>query len=544
MGINQSKPIYNKNDFKKVERLPNGKVNIHTGNYKESFTGQDFITEDRLSHGKINYHKSNDFYEGGVILYKKDTYASTFIFKHGNGKFTKNRDYTYEGSWNMDKFTGVRREKINDNLIYNGEWKDDKRHGKGQILKFNHRFTIINALYSLGNEFAKEPRLDRIYEYEWVNDEKSIYGTILYRNGDVYNGGIIDDKKSRVGKMVYANGDVYEGEFKDDKRHGKGEEHLKDFVIKGEWNNDKFTGSGKKRYSNGDIYEGEFKDDKRHGKGKCIQDYTEVFKGGGVYIREGEWNEDKFTGYGSIFEENQSVYTGWFKDGKKHGKGEVVQDGDYKYEGEWNEDKFTGYKKMEGYGYTYEGYLKNGLYHGEGKAVYNNYIIKGIWENGDLKIKHNLTFPNGDEFYGKWEENKDKNKNVDYKLVGKGTMTYKNPDDFDGVKAYGYWRDGVKHGIIKAVMLDGTIHTQTWNEGYLMSYTTDDKKIDETKQEEELKNVNETNQNPSAPVKEMEEINITKPIDLTQLIELDLPDVPNKPIPKYQEVEGEQDVME
>ena len=69
--------------------------------------------------------------------------------------------------------------------------------------------------------------------------------SIVYSNGDIYEGGISDLKKNGTGKIIYASGDVYEGEFV----------------------NDKLTGTGKYSFANGDVYEGTLVDGKKDGTG-------------------------------------------------------------------------------------------------------------------------------------------------------------------------------------------------------------------------------------------------------------------------------------
>jgi len=55
--------------------------------------------------------------------------------------------------------------KYSDGSVYEGDWKDDKRHGTGKYTS------------SLGT-----------YEGEWSHDQRNGKGIMRYANGDVYEG--------------------------------------------------------------------------------------------------------------------------------------------------------------------------------------------------------------------------------------------------------------------------------------------------------------------------------------------------------------------
>ena len=76
--------------------------------------------------------------------------------------------------------------------MYNGEWRNDKKNGKGK------------------SEFY--------------------IGTYCYSNGDKYNGQYFEDKRNGKGSLlyliigiyIYKNGNKYEGDWLNDKVHGYG----------------------------------------------------------------------------------------------------------------------------------------------------------------------------------------------------------------------------------------------------------------------------------------------------------------------------------
>ena len=54
-----------------------------------------------------------------------------------------------------------------------------------------------------------------IYEGDWVDDKYHGKGTLKYANGDIYEG-IWCLNKKKEGTFKYSNGDIYEGEWKYD----------------------------------------------------------------------------------------------------------------------------------------------------------------------------------------------------------------------------------------------------------------------------------------------------------------------------------------
>jgi len=155
-----------------------------------------------------------------------------------------------------------------------------------------------------------------------------------------------------------------------------------------------------KSYPNGDNYVGVIIDGKRYGKGLLIQ------ANGAKY--NGDWKDDKENGQGTHNLANGNKYIGEFKDGKRHGQGKLTySDGD-KYEGEYKDGKLNGrgtYTWNDGKKYV--GEYKDGLKNGQGT----------------------YTFSDGRKYFGRFKDGKQN---------GKGTFTYLN-----GTKYSGEWKDGV-----------------------------------------------------------------------------------------------------
>ena len=78
---------------------------------------------------------------------------------------------------------------------YEGEWKDDKKNGKGEIFH-------INEQEKFKGEFEN-------------NIEKDGEGIIIKENY-IYNGKIRDYKKNGYGKIYYNDGNKYYGNFENE----------------------------------------------------------------------------------------------------------------------------------------------------------------------------------------------------------------------------------------------------------------------------------------------------------------------------------------
>jgi hypothetical protein len=145
----------------------------------------------------------------------------------------------------MDELKDVLRNKSETsfNAGYEGEWKDDQKHGQGK------------ETYANGN----------VYKGEWKDDQKHGQGTFTWADGDVCKGEWKDDQKHGHGTLTYANGNVYEGGWKDGQKHGHGTlTYANGNVYKGGWKDGQKHGHGTLTYANGNVYKGEWKDDSKY----------------------------------------------------------------------------------------------------------------------------------------------------------------------------------------------------------------------------------------------------------------------------------------
>jgi len=100
-------------------------------------------------------------------------------------------------------------------------------------------------------------------------------------------------------------------------------------MYTGSWANDRRHGQGQMSFADGGHYNGTWADDARHGKGAM------KLPNGSNY--EGDYIKDIPCGAGVLWDvDAQSLYTGAFDDGLRHGTGtcEYKKTGE-KFEGEW-----------------------------------------------------------------------------------------------------------------------------------------------------------------------------------------------------------------
>ena len=107
-----------------------------------------------------------------------------------------------------------------------------------------------------------------VYEGEWKADKKEGRGIYRHADGNVYEGECKADKPE--GRIIYrsADGDVYEGEWKANKQEGRGiSRYASGGVYEGEFKADKKEGQGTYLYASGDIEVGFYKADTGVGEG-------------------------------------------------------------------------------------------------------------------------------------------------------------------------------------------------------------------------------------------------------------------------------------
>lgn len=141
----------------------------------------------------------------------------------------------------------------NSDLVYAGEYSQDKKQGLGRIYSLKRKVWGFKGQFAndLKNGHGRWEKADgNTYTGNFVNDKMHGYGVQTWIGGDRYDGNFEQDFKNGHGKLAWANGDSYDGNFV----------------------NNNMNGQGRYTWKNGEIFEGNFKDGAMWGMG-CM-DYT------------------------------------------------------------------------------------------------------------------------------------------------------------------------------------------------------------------------------------------------------------------------------
>ena len=208
------------NNIIRLNKIPNPKQ--HEKNIKIK------LPENKNTiHRSITYNLTTKKYPNG-------TYKG-FIF---NGKREKNGTMFFDNG-----------------AKYEGQWKNDKKHGKG-VFTSSHYFDCKNFV-------------GMKYEGEFKDDKFDGFGITTYTNGDKYEGEWKNNKQYGKGVVTYFNGEKYDGEWIDGFFEGIGIFYLKNGErFEGRFKDNKYNGYGKYFYLNGEWLEGIFKND--HPSGNCL----------------------------------------------------------------------------------------------------------------------------------------------------------------------------------------------------------------------------------------------------------------------------------
>ena len=251
----------NKNEKNKIKNENNGTTNSFNSNNKnEDNSGKKEINNN--VNNKIQNKITNIIRVNKIPNLKSNNNANP---KFSNSTISKSKTYnlitksypngTYKGYILNDK-----REKsgimiFNNGAKYEGQWKNDKKHGKG-VFTSSHYFDCKN---NVGMK----------YEGEFKEDKFEGFGITLYTNGDKYEGEWKNNKQYGKGIVTYFNGEKYEGDWREGMFDGIGTFFLKNGErFEGRFKDNKYNGYGKYFYINGDWLEGIFKND--HPFGNCV----------------------------------------------------------------------------------------------------------------------------------------------------------------------------------------------------------------------------------------------------------------------------------
>ncbi|XP_015249087.1 PREDICTED: radial spoke head 10 homolog B-like [Cyprinodon variegatus] len=249
-----------------------------------------------------------------------------------------------------------------------GTTKDKQFHEDGVSFQGRHEYKADYA--NVQETFSKGPiEANGVkYEGDLVNNVPTGHGTLAWRDGSTYTGEVLRGIRHGLGTYQCAKEGVsYTGQWHHGKRHGKGTVfYNKDRTswYKGDWVMNRIEGWGQRRYPSGNTYTGEWRNNLKHGEGRMIwitlgQEYagnwqngvqngygTQTWlvnaKEGAEYVRdnqyEGDFLEGRRQGKGTFYYAGGAIYTGEWRNDKKHGKGKLTTKMERVFECEFDDD--------------------------------------------------------------------------------------------------------------------------------------------------------------------------------------------------------------
>ncbi|KYQ57583.1 MORN repeat-containing protein 3 [Trachymyrmex zeteki] len=112
----------------------------------------------------------------------------------------------YKGEWRNDKREGKGIGVNSHGWIYEGDWYNDQRHGYGVLSKI-----------------TQDGDVRKVYAGNWAKGRKHGFGSNWYKDGSYYEGAFRENKRDGCGRVWYKCGSgYYQGTWLNDRYHGEG----------------------------------------------------------------------------------------------------------------------------------------------------------------------------------------------------------------------------------------------------------------------------------------------------------------------------------
>ena len=276
---------------------------------------------------------------------------------------------------------------------------------------------ILVILYFLFFKNRKEYNSEEILllnnlNITWPKLRKRGHGIINYLNGYRFEGNFKKGRANGEGILIDGVGNtVIDGFFKDGLLIN-GTLFNKYFNYTGEFKNNTFNGYGEYRYItfykvavkeedlylyDGIDYKGYWKDGKKHGRGVMVYEYDKDKNMKKYYI--GEWKNDRKNGKGQLYYRKLKYYDGEWENNVRSGLGQIYKNGTLIFNGTWSNDKKNG---------------KGISYNDNGTKLY-----EGEWLDDEKNGKGKLFYDDGDYYEGNFANDKRHGKGM---VISKGKI--------------------------------------------------------------------------------------------------------------------------
>ena len=203
--------------------IPRKSDDFSVDNYIKFYPKEDpfFKSEEiELVHDHIKIYNENNSDKNKIQIYKGD--LNIHGERHGLGKLITPY-YELVGMWKNEKLNGWGRQSRCNGEVFEGRFVNGLLNGKGIFLngKSNKYLGEFKDMKKWGK--GKLLTDEIIYEGDFNNDKIEGRGKIkIFKSGIEYEGTFINDNIEGAGIFKFLNGDIYEGEVKNGKIHGNG----------------------------------------------------------------------------------------------------------------------------------------------------------------------------------------------------------------------------------------------------------------------------------------------------------------------------------
>ncbi|CDW74718.1 phosphatidylinositol-4-phosphate 5- [Stylonychia lemnae] len=291
------------NDFFKFERNSNSEIVTDCNEYNSDPNKESNVTQENPSSNESRNDPNKDEIENIVVQmvdvsqrvknqlhYFDGTKYVGEVMRHGSGMYYDQDGSIYDGEWYEDQKSGRGKMLFPDGSFYDGQWSGDKMHGQGIYIsstrdRFEGSFSYGLKVgygtmqYYNGNSFSGQ----------WRNDQIQGKGQFVFKNGNHYDGNFMNGLFEGYGTMLFVGIGTYKGMFIAGNLNGQGRfEYLDSSIYEGNWKENKKFGTGQMVESDGvSVYNGEWLNDQKHGKGIFLQK--------GNCLIEGVWTQGVLT---------------------------------------------------------------------------------------------------------------------------------------------------------------------------------------------------------------------------------------------------------
>ena len=298
--MNKLKDLYNLYHTSNLINMENQLgIKFNEESYKNLITDTQSIKNNNIS------KKENNLYTKLLIL-KYEDIDSFYVGEvninnelNGRGILINKQGCKLDGTFEKNKFTGNGKLIDEEGNYYEGNFKNKRLEGKG--IKKTIKGIVYNGdfLEGLKDGKGKEETLENIYEGEFKNDKKNGKGKLYYKIlKDTYEGDFKDNNITGNGFYEWSNKETYKGTFLNGKMHGKGIYKWPDGgKYEGDYFNNIKEGNGIFTWSNGKIFHGPFKNGKPHGNGILImkdKKFNVTFNNGKLDGKAQEIEDDNY----------------------------------------------------------------------------------------------------------------------------------------------------------------------------------------------------------------------------------------------------------